>query len=61
MWRNGLFELIELAKQHSWQIFDAGLGNMIDLENPENNGYENHKNYVARVMKIEKIITVYNN
>ena len=48
---NGLFELIELAKQHGWHIFDTGLGSMIDLENPENNGYENHRNYVAHVMK----------
>ncbi|UZD23208.1 hypothetical protein PBT90_07370 [Algoriphagus halophytocola] len=48
---NGLFELIELAKQHGWQIFDTGLGSMIDLEKPENNGYENHRNYVAHVMK----------
>ena len=48
---NGLFELIELAKQNGWQIFDTGLGSMIDLENPENNGCENHRNYVAHVMK----------
>ena len=48
---NGLFELIELAKQHAWQIFDTSLGSMIDLENPKNNGYENHRNYVAHVMK----------
>ena len=47
---NGLFELIELSKQFGWQIFDTGLGSMIDLENPENNGYENHRNYVAHVM-----------
>ncbi|GAB5408541.1 MAG: hypothetical protein BalsKO_09060 [Balneolaceae bacterium] len=48
---NGLFELIELAKQHGWQIFDTGLGNMIDLKNPENNGYENHRKYVEQIMK----------
>ncbi len=48
---NGLFELIELAKQHRWQIFDTGLGSMINLENPESNGYENHRNYVAQVIK----------
>lgn len=48
---NGLFELIELAKQHDWQIFDTGLGSMINLLNPENNGYENHRNYVAHVRK----------
>ena len=48
---NGLFELIELAKQNGWQIFDTGLGSMIDLENPENNGYENHRKYVEQIMK----------
>ncbi|MBI0400579.1 hypothetical protein [Cyclobacterium marinum] len=48
---NGLFELIELAKQHGWQIFDTGLGSMIDLENPENNGYANHRRYVEQIMK----------
>lgn len=48
---NGLFELIELSKHHGWQIFDTALGSMIDLENPETNGFENHRNYVAQVMK----------
>ncbi|NKI30429.1 hypothetical protein [Croceivirga thetidis] len=48
---NGLFELIELAKKQDWQIFDTGLGSMIDLENPENNGYENHRKYVEQLMK----------
>jgi len=48
---NGLFELIELAKQQAWQIFDTSLGSMIDLENPKHNGYENHRDYVAHVMK----------
>ena len=48
---NGLFELIELAKQHGWQIFDTGLGKMIDLKTPENNGYENHRKYVEQIIK----------
>ena len=48
---NGLFELIELAKQYGWQIFDMGLGEMIDLDNPEKNGYENHRKYVEQIMK----------
>ncbi len=48
---NGLFELIELAKLHDWQIFDTGLGSMIDLKNPKKNGYENHKRYVEQIMK----------
>lgn len=48
---NGLFELIELAKKYDWQIFDTGLGEMIDLDNPEKNGYENHRKYVEQTMK----------
>lgn len=48
---NGLFELIELAKQYDWQIFDTGLGCMIDLEVPENNGFDNHRKYVEQIMK----------
>jgi len=48
---NGLFELIELAKKFGWQIFDTGLGEMIDLDNPEKNGYENHQKYVDQILK----------
>ncbi len=48
---NGLFELIELSKKFGWQIFDTGLDEMIDLENPARNGYENHKKYVEQIMK----------
>jgi len=48
---NGLFQLIELAKKHNWQIYDSGIGEMIDLENPEKNGYENHKKYVEQILK----------
>ncbi|KAF2332904.1 hypothetical protein [Flavobacterium ginsenosidimutans] len=46
-----LFKIIELAKLHNWQIFDTSLGEMLDLENPEKNGYSNHKNYVSQIMK----------
>jgi len=48
---NGLFELIELAKKHNWQIYDSGIDGMIDLENPERNGFENHKKYVNQILK----------
>ena len=48
---NGLFEIIELGKKHNWQIFDTGLGEMIDLDHPENNGYSNHRKYVDQIMK----------
>jgi hypothetical protein len=48
---NGLYALIELAKRHGWQIFDTAQGEMIDLENPENNGYENHQKYFQQIQK----------
>ena len=48
---NGLYALIELAKKHNWQIFDSGIGEMIDLGNPEKNGFENHSKYVEQILK----------
>lgn len=46
---NGLYELVELAIKHGWQIYDSGIDGMIDLENPEKNGYKNHRKYVEQV------------
>ncbi|WP_298545672.1 hypothetical protein [uncultured Aquimarina sp.] len=48
---NGLFELITLAKKYNWQIYDSGIDGMIDLNNPENNGYENHGKYAGQIIK----------
>ena len=47
---NGLFELIELAKKYKWQVYDTNLNEFIDLENPKNNGFENHKKYVEQII-----------
>lgn len=41
--KNGLYELIELAKNHNWQIYDSGIDGIIDLQNPERNGFKNYK------------------
>lgn len=43
---NGLFELIKIAKEENWQIYDSGIDKMLNLEKPEENGYENFKNYL---------------
>jgi len=48
---NGLYELVALAKEHNWQIFDTGLGQMINLEDPSKNGYENFQSYLRHVLK----------
>ena len=48
---NGLYELIELSKKYNWQSYDSGIGEMIDLENPEKNGFENHRKYVEQILK----------
>jgi hypothetical protein len=34
---NALFEIVVIAKKYNWQIFDTGLGEMIDLDNPSKN------------------------
>lgn len=47
---NGLYALIELSKKHNWQIYDSGIGEMIDLENPEKNGFKNHSQYVKQLL-----------
>jgi len=48
---NGLYALIELAKKYGWLIYDTGMGEVIDLEKPENNGYENHQKYIQQILK----------
>jgi hypothetical protein len=47
---NGIYELIELSKKHNWQIYDSGIDGMIDLENPEKNGFDNHRKYVKQIL-----------
>ena len=46
---NGLYELAILAGKYNWQIFDTGLGQMLDLENPANNGFEQFQNYLRQI------------
>src|SRR5688572_14165501 len=43
---NSLFELIMLSKKCGWQIFDTGNGQMLDLDHPEKNGYQDFQNYL---------------
>lgn len=45
----GLYELVILAKQHNWLIFDTGNGEIIDLENPAKNGYSRLQNYLQHL------------
>lgn len=48
---NGLFEIVLLARKHNWQIFDTGLGQMVDIENPNMNGYQNFQKYLQQILK----------
>ncbi len=48
---NGIYALIELAKKHNWQIYDSGIDGMVNLENPEKNGFDNHRKYVEQILK----------
>ena len=46
-----LYELILLAKQRGWQIFDTGSGEMLDLDRPDRNGYAGFERYRQRVLR----------
>ena len=50
---NSIYALIDLAKKHNWQIYDSGIDGMIDLENPEKNGFENYRKYIELILKQE--------
>ncbi len=47
---NAVYELIELCKANNWQAFDTALGQMLDLDRPEKNGYKEHRRYVEQIM-----------
>lgn len=45
-----IYPLIDLAIKNNWQIFDTGLGDMINLNNPSVNGYQNFQAYRTHVL-----------
>jgi len=50
---NGLFEIIKIAKEENWQIYDSGIDKMLNLEKLEENGYLNFKSYLNSIIKNE--------
>ena len=46
-----LYELVVLAIKYNWQIFDTSIEQMIDLQNPSVNGYENFQQYLEYVLR----------
>lgn len=48
---NAIYALIGLSKKYNWQIYDSGIDGMVDLENPERNGFNNHRKYVEQILK----------
>lgn len=47
---NAIYPLIDLATKNNWQIFDTGLGEMLDLNDPSKNGYQNFQAYLKQVL-----------
>jgi hypothetical protein len=45
---SAIYPIIELSIKNKWQVFDTGLGEMIDLNNPSKNGYKNFQAYLSR-------------
>ena len=46
---NALCELVRLAEMCDWQIFDTGIEDFIDMDDPARNGYENFQAYLEHV------------
>ena len=47
---NGLFELIHLAQKYNLQIYDSGIVRFLDINRPEDNGYERFNCYVRQIL-----------
>ncbi|QTE34839.1 hypothetical protein J3L18_16955 [Mucilaginibacter gossypii] len=47
---SAIYPLIDLAIKNNWQIFDTGIGDMIDLGNSSKNGYQNFQAYLNIVL-----------
>jgi hypothetical protein len=47
-----IYEIVQLCKLNGWQIFDMSLGEMLDIDYPEKNGYTNFRNYLAQIKHI---------
>lgn len=45
-----LFELVKICKLYNWQIFDTGNGEMLDLDKPGQNGFEEYQSYLQHVL-----------
>ena len=46
---NAIYAIAHLAKMNGWQVFDTGLGEMLDLDDPSKNGYNNFQSYLKHV------------
>jgi len=47
---NAIYAIVDLAKTIGFQVFDTGLGEMLDLDDPSKNGYENFQRYMQQVL-----------
>lgn len=43
--------LIYLCKKYQWQAYDTVMGGMIDLDDPERNGFENFNAYLKQILR----------
>jgi hypothetical protein len=47
---NAIYAIAHLARTIGWQVFDTGLGEMLDLDDLSKNGYDNFQNYLRHVL-----------
>lgn len=46
---NAIYAIAHLAKTNGWQVFDTGLGEMLDIDDPAKNGYDDFQDYLKTI------------
>ena len=47
---HAVYALVNFCRKEGWQAFDTGLGEMLNLNHPEKNGYLNFQTFLSRVL-----------
>lgn len=46
-----VYPLLKFCREENWQAFDTSLGEMLDVDHPERNGYEKFQDYLNHVLQ----------
>jgi hypothetical protein len=46
---DAIYMVMALCQRYNWQAFDCSLDSILNLDNPEKNGYQNFVTYLAQI------------